>query len=652
LPITRIVMMQNLDNIIGRILVVRHFITEDDLQKLTSRAKESKLDLDQVLLQEKVFEKPKLLKILENHFFVSACDFQSRTLDQELAARFPEKIATQHHVFPVEKKNGVIEVAFANPDDKHAQESVQQHFQKDIIRLVALPSDISEVIKKYYQAKEDALKPVTTTAQNGKAAPAAHFHIKQYLKDKLKIKSPVEIVDTIFMAAIDSRASDIHLQPAENELTVRFRLDGILYTVATITKDLAPAVVSRAKILAGMDVAEHRLPQDGRYALSKGTDNLDFRVSLLPSQFGEKIVIRLLRKQTDLFVLNNLQMPDAIKEAYRDAIESPQGFYLVTGPTGSGKTTTLYATLNSLDCESDNIITLEDPIEYNLPGMTQVQIHEEIGMTFASGLRSILRQDPDVILVGEIRDAETVEIACRAALTGHKVFSTLHTNDACQAVTRLLELGTPVFLIAATLKGVIAQRLVRVICPQCKEKYTPNEIELAILGHPEISELYRGKGCEHCNWTGYYGRKAIYEYFKITEDIHRLIIERASPYVIKHAAQKNGMLTMRDFAKLDVLKGITTIGEIQRTILSNQDQEQLCPKCMHIVSFEFSVCPYCHNSLREKCENCGQIADPNWEACPNCGHVFEREWQKRYCKSCLAPVPPEWDVCHYCGGKL
>jgi type IV pilus assembly protein PilB len=647
-------MIQSTDNILGRILVVRQFITDEDFKKWSSEAQSNKIDLDQVLMQENIFERNKLLKILENHYFVSSCDFQERSFDQDLAVKIPEKVAREHFVFPVGNKNGAIEIAFANPDDKRALESVERVYQKEIIRLVALPSDLTNAIDKYYAMKEEALKAnqKIVAAHNQKQSITAHLQVKQYLKSHLLSKSPVEIVDTILGAAIDNRASDIHLQPAASELVVRFRLDGILYNVATISKELLAPVISRVKILAGMDVAEHRLPQDGRHAIEKGADSLDLRVSLLPSQFGEKIVIRLLRKQIDLFVLDNLQMPDAILEAYQDAINNPQGFFLVTGPTGSGKTTTLYATLNSLDRESDNIVTLEDPIEYNLIGITQVQIHEDIGMTFASGLRSILRQDPDVILVGEIRDSETVEIACRAALTGHKVFSTLHTNDACQAITRLTELGTPVFLIAATLKGVIAQRLVRVICPKCKEKYSPNAIELAILGHPEVTTLYRGKGCEYCDWTGYRGRKAIYEYFKITEDIHRLIIERASPYVIKHTAQKNGMLTMKDFAKLDVIKGITTVEEIQRTILANQDQEQLCPKCMHIVSFEFTVCPFCHNQLREKCEHCGQVADPNWEACPNCGHVFEREWQKKYCKNCLAPVPPEWDVCGYCGGQL
>lgn len=647
-------MIQDIDEMLGRILQVRHFVVDEDLEKWLSMAKANKQTLDQFLIQHNIFDRRNLLKILENHFFVPSCDFSACSVDHALAAKLPENIATQYHVFPVEMKDDGVKIAFANPDDKSARQSVQGIYQKEIFRIVALPSDIEQTIKSYYSSKKEAIKnsAPATDQHSSRMSPEAHLQLKKKLREKLIYKPPVEIVDTLLDSAIDSQASDIHLQPAENELVTRFRLDGVLYHVASISKDTEPAVISRVKILAGMDVAEHRLPQDGRFAIDKGSDNIDLRVSLLPSQFGEKIVIRLLRKQTDLFNLDKLQMPEAIKEAYNEALISPQGFFLVTGPTGSGKTTTLYATLNSLDHESDNIVTLEDPIEYNLQGMTQVQIHEEIGLTFASGLRCILRQDPDVILVGEIRDSETVEIACRAALTGHKVFSTLHTNDACQAITRLLELGTPAFLIAATLKGVIAQRLVRIICPKCKEKYKPSEIELAILGHPEITELHRGRGCDYCNWTGYRGRKAIYEYLKITEDMHRLIIDRASPYVIKHAAQKAGMLTLKDFAKLDVIKGITTVDEIQRTILSTQDQEQLCPKCMHIVSFEFSVCPYCHNPLREKCENCGQIADPSWDACPNCGHVFEREWKKRYCRNCLAPVPPEWDTCRYCGGRL
>jgi type II secretory ATPase GspE/PulE/Tfp pilus assembly ATPase PilB-like protein/RNA polymerase subunit RPABC4/transcription elongation factor Spt4 len=333
-------------------------------------------------------------------------------------------------------------------------------------------------------------------------------------------------------------------------------------------------------------------------------------------------------------------------------LTSPLGFYLVTGPTGSGKTTTLYATLSALDRESLNIITLEDPVEYTLPGIIQVPINEEAGVSFASGLRSILRQDPDVVLVGEIRDLETVEIACRAALTGHKVLSTIHTNDACQAVTRLLDMGTAPSLITATLRGVMAQRLVRKICEGCKEPYEPNETERAVLGYPKEAEIYRGAGCEKCAGTGYSGRMAVFEYFKLEESLHRLILDRASPYAIRNAAQKNGMILMSEFAKKAVIEGKTTVSEIQRVIFSAEGKEQLCENCQRVVAIDFSVCPFCQHVLKESCQGCGAPLDPSWEACPKCGREVDREWKKIYCRRCLAPVEADWTSCRYCGESL
>jgi type II secretory ATPase GspE/PulE/Tfp pilus assembly ATPase PilB-like protein len=463
---------------------------------------------------------------------------------------------------------------------------------------------------------------------------------------------PIKAADQILRFTAERGATDIHLQRDDHGLKIRLRTDGLLHTVATLPAAAAPPLISRMKVLASMDIAERRLPQDGRFTMHLDREDLDVRVSSLPSQFGEKIVIRLLRKSTQLLQLDNLQLPPAIREAYQDAIDSATGFFLVTGPTGSGKTTTLYATLNALDRESLNITTLEDPIEYSLPGLTQVQIREDIELSFASGLRSILRQDPDVILVGEIRDLPTVEIACRAALTGHKVFSTLHTNDACQAVTRLLDMGVAPHLIAATLRGVLAQRLVRKICPECRTDYAPNETERAVLGHPPLDRLQYGQGCAACAGSGYRGRVAVFEYFRVDEPLRRLIMDRASPYALRHAAARNGMVNMAEFARRAALDGVTTVAEIQRAVLADDGKDQFCSDCQRTISIDFSVCPFCKHVLKGKCQNCAAPIEANWQACPSCGEALARDWERIYCRHCLAPVQPAWSECHYCGGEL
>jgi len=634
----------------------RQLLKESAIRELIARADEAGCSLEEQILADGVFGRRQLLQILENHHFCPSLDFEAVDYSPEALTLMPRGFAERHGMLPVNLQGEALRVAFTDPGDVVARESAAAACGREILPLVALESDIRRTLVTWYDRLEKQLtnsgtRPDTDSADTDRAEPRGETPDVPRIAG-LSGKSPSEVVDRIVQDAARRGATDIHFECGEEGLDVRLRLDGILRQVATLPAERSAGIVSRIKILSDLNIAEHRLPQDGRYSMTAGDRLFDLRVSVLPSQFGEKVVMRLLEKRMELLDIDKLRMPPAVREAFGDVLEKPTGFYLISGPTGSGKTTTLYAALRALNRESLNISTLEDPIEYSLKGVTQTQIHEEIGLDFADGLRSLLRQDPDVILVGEMRDLATIEVACRASLTGHKVLSTIHTNDACQVITRLLDMGTQPHLIAATLRGVMAQRLVRRICPDCVERYTPNEAELALLGYPENEQLWHGTGCESCGHTGYQGRYAIYEYFRVDENIHRLILDRASPYAIRYAAQRGGMLFMADYAKRAVLAGETTVEEIQRVILSDAPREQLCHGCQRVVSLEFSLCPFCHATLKETCGGCGKPVEPNWDSCPSCGDPLEREWQKVYCRHCLAPVKPEWESCHFCGGSI
>jgi type II secretory ATPase GspE/PulE/Tfp pilus assembly ATPase PilB-like protein len=648
-----------IDDPLGRILVERQFLTLMDCQDSLATARSEDCFLEEILIRKRKFPRKMLLKILENEYFCPAIDLEKTPGDPALLSVIPRRLAARHLVFPVGTDGQAIKVAFFNPTDARICAAISQMANRTITPMVALRHDLRDTIKRSYDDMERKLS-AETRGKNDQAQQAPTDRRPQ-VGDRPDVllsfgkageQSATALVDKLVDEASKRGATDIHIESKEQELVVRFRLDGVLCRAAALPASVAASVVSRIKVLGGMDITERRMPQDGRHTMKKGDQLLDLRISSIPSQFGEKIVIRLLSKSKGLLELDNLGMPPAVSEGYANLLQNPQGLFLVTGPTGSGKTTTLYATLNALDCESVNVVTLEDPIEYSFQRITQVQVHEDIGLTFASGLRSFLRQDPDVILVGEIRDVATVEIACRAALTGHKVFSTIHTNDAAQAISRLVEMGAPPYLIAATLKGVLAQRLVRLLCTDCKETYTPNQLELAVLGYPKIDTLHRGRGCKTCSGTGYKGRSAVYEYLTVSENILKLIIERASAFAIQHAARQDGMIPMSEFAKRAVLNGTTSVAEIQRAVLADLGHEQLCNHCSQVVSLDFAVCPFCQHVLKEKCAGCQHPLDPTWEACPNCGLEVESELRKTYCPHCQAPLDGKRESCPFCGGGL
>ncbi len=664
-------------------------------------AQDEQISIEALLVREGAMSRRQLLQVLENYYFSPAIDVHAVVYDARLVRMLPSRLAKRHQALVVGVQGDTVCVAFARPDNEAALEAVTAVLQRKLRSFVALPGDLCEVIDAHYAkvaelvAQSEATHTemgrgrapapaVQATAAAGPtpwastatgpapgvetarplpaaardefdSAPAVSGQASQHagrfdIEERLKqhAANATDIVEEMLSAAYSMDATDAHVEPGLGALGIRFRIDGILHHVASLPDALTPAVTSRLKVMSQMDIAERRMPQDGRFSMQRDGILVDLRVSSLPSQFGEKIVVRLLKKDMSLLDITKLQMPDAIRALHRDMIENPQGFFLVTGPTGSGKTTTLYATLAALDRESQNIVAIEDPIEYSLAGITQVQINEPAGLTFERALQSILRQDPDVVLVGEIRSNDTVEIACRAALTGHKVFSTLHTNDATQAVARLVDMGCVPYLITATLRGVLAQRLVRTICVPCKEAYVPSPTEIAVLG-TDVPQLYRGLGCTECGFTGYRGRLAVFEYFRLEERYHRMVLERASSSALRNAARRDGMMTLGEYGKRAVLEGITTIAEVERCLLSEEAHERLCTGCKQLVSIEYANCPYCKTVLRESCPTCTRPVEANWEVCAHCGNEIERDWKQAYCTQCNAPQSPEWQACPYCG---
>jgi type IV pilus assembly protein PilB len=630
------------------------------LDKLGALADERGQALEEVLLSEEIFTRRQLLQVLENQTFCPSIDLEEATPAWDALRWLPEESALRWRVLPLSVTDEELHVAIEWPDDRRTIQQLQAATQRRIVPHVGLGHEIQRAITEHYRALQDAAElieseEVVVTPTVDRVAGRKELELSKGFEKARRWESETNVpalIDAILEEAAAVGATDVHLQPQENGLWCRFRVDGVLQNVACLPLAMAAAVTSRVKIMGDMDIAEHRLPQDGRCHIDAAGKSLDLRISVMPSQWGEKVVTRILQRDLRLLHLEELNMPPGVREPFQEVLDSPQGFYLVTGPTGSGKTTTLYATLTEFERGALNISTLEDPIEYSLAGISQMQVKDDIGFGFSEGLRALLRQDPDVILVGEIRDVKTVDVACRAALTGHKVLSTIHTNDACQAITRLLEMGTEPYLISATLRGVLAQRLVRKICPDCVEEYEMSDLERVLLGYPDESVIKRGRGCRKCNDTGYRGRQGIFEYFHVDDAIHNLIQNDASPHAIRYAARKAGMVSMADFARRAVLDGVTTVAEIQRVILSDEAREQLCTNCQRVVDLEFTVCPYCHEHLKKECPSCSRSVESNWEACAHCGEPLEQEWEKVFCKSCLAPVRPEWEQCKYCGTEL
>jgi general secretion pathway protein E len=488
-------------------------------------------------------------------------------IDRELALKLPITYAKKALVLPVRHENGAILAATAEPLTLTTVDDLRILFGTEVALSLAPAEKILDTINRLHSEEMNkAEDTVQEMEEDDLSFLAAELEEPTDLLEVTDDAPIIRLVNSLLSQAIRERASDIHIEPFEKDLIARFRIDGILYNILTIQKRYQASIASRVKIMSGLNIAEKRLPQDGGMRIKIGGKDVDIRVSIVPIAYGERIVLRLLYRESAMLPLEQIGFSGGYLERFNELITRPHGIILVTGPTGSGKTTTLYASLSKINSPDKNIITIEDPIEYQLKGIGQIQVNAKINLTFAAGLRSVLRQDPDVILVGEIRDSETAEIAIQAALTGHLVFSTLHTNDAAGAVTRLIDMKIEPFLISSSVMAILAQRLVRVLCKECREPYeiTPAEIEELELKTSVGATVYRAKGCEACFNTGYLGRKAIYELLIVDDEMRQLIMKNTDAATVKAAAMQKGMRTLRQDGADNVLQGITSVEEVVR----------------------------------------------------------------------------------------
>ncbi len=562
---------------LGEYFVELGLITPEQLKKAIQEARQKGERLDQTLIRMGVAKEEVVVQCLAHYYSLPYVDLDTYLLDEEVVKLIPEEIARRHTLIPLFKIGNTLTIAMDNPLNIHALDEVRNRTKIDVEIAISTEKKIKRAIEQHYGGsnRERPLEQIVFKGR-GEVSPEELEYRKTYdlqareLGETVEGASATQMFDLIMIQAIRDQASDIHFEPDEKALRVRFRIDGFLYEILTLPKAIHPALTSRIKIMAEMDIAETRLPQDGNFNVRMENRSFEIRVSTFPTIYGENVVLRLLDQTSPLLTLEELGFSEEMLQQYKQLLRKTNGMILVTGPTGSGKTTTLYASLNMINSLDKNIITIEDPVEYRLSLIRQTQVNPKAGITFATGLRSILRQDPDVIMVGEIRDLETSEIAIQAALTGHLVFSTLHTNNAPEAITRLLDIGVEPYLISSSLIGILAQRLVRTICPQCKSPAPPDDDLLRELGDLAKSlkkppAFSHGKGCTFCKGSGYRGRIGIFELLVINDRIKRLISERTSMDQIREVARETaGFRSLREDGLLKVLQGLTTREEVDR----------------------------------------------------------------------------------------
>ena len=561
---------------IGQVLVDLGYVDEEQLDLLLEEQSQRPNEmLGQIAISLNMINEDQLTQALAEQFSLPVVNVSDLTIPPEVLAHLTEPMAQLYKVIPLSFRNDVLTIAMCEPQNLSVLDELRNFLGYQIRAVVTTPREISAALERYYATDQgESVETIVQAMANDKdllaqALAEESGELDLASAEALAESAPVrKLLNMVFLLGIKDHASDLHFEPFEDEFKIRIKADGTLYEMVPPPRHLASAITTRIKVLSNLDIAEKRLPQDGRIRLLVAGTPIDFRVSVLPTMFGESVVCRILDKSVISLDLNNVGMSPQLMSEFREIIKRPNGIVLVTGPTGSGKTTTLYAALSELNVITEKLMTTEDPVEYDIDGIVQMPIDAEIGNTFAQCLRSILRQDPDKVLVGEIRDRETAEIAVQASLTGHLVFSTLHTNDAPNTITRMRDMGIPEFLITATLQAILAQRLVRKICVNCRTEYQPPDglLEDLNLSQADIrgKKFYQGAGCVACNNTGYKGRTAIHEFLKVNDEIRDLILRNASAAELREAAARNGMVTLREAGMSKVFDGITTVDEVVR----------------------------------------------------------------------------------------
>ncbi|CAM2832221.1 GspE/PulE family protein [Hathewaya histolytica] len=551
---------------LGDMLVQAGKISQEDLIKSLENQIKTREKLGQILLKSNLITEDELVNFLSEQMNVKRIDLSNLDISEEVIKLIPKDVSEKYNLIGFKEEYGVLCVAMTDPTNLFAIDDLRFITQKNIQTFIAKSESIKKAIDKYYKKQENE----ETLEDLKKEYEIEEIEEEETEEQEGVINAPtVRLTNSILTGAIDLKASDIHVEPFEKTVIVRYRVDGALNEVMNIPKTAYPAVSTRMKIMAGMNIAEKRIPQDGRIQMKINGLPYDFRVNSLPTIYGEKIVIRILDRTGSLIDRDMLGFTDQENKMIDKILRQPNGILLVTGPTGSGKTTTLYSFLKEINTPDKNIITIEDPIEYMLDRINQVQVNSKAGLTFAAGLRSMLRQDPDVIMVGEIRDEETAQIAVRASITGHFVLSTLHTNDAPSTITRLIDMGLESYLVADAVVGIIAQRLVRRICPYCKEQVMSNEWENEVMNLSQSVPIYKATGCKHCSNTGFKGRVAVHEVLLMNNEIRRVVEKKEPMEVIMEAAKRNGMVNLFGNCRELVLRGETTVNEMVKVVHSN-----------------------------------------------------------------------------------